>query len=99
MVCFNAYISVMAMRYPGCVQDLLAYMSIITKASLDCEGTPWLPYDAHFRRIAATTKLPSWSQVEASLWTLYFTSAKLSTRGLKGLAVVSFPQKDDSKEK
>ena len=59
VVCFNAYISVMAIRHPGCIRDLLAYVSIITKASLDYKGTPWLSYDAHFRRITAATKLPS----------------------------------------
>ena len=56
----------------------------ITKASLDYEGTPWLSYDSHFRRVAAAAKLTDWSQVDASLWTLYFTSARLSHGSLGG---------------
>ena len=62
-------------------------------------GTPWLSHDAHFQRIAAATKLPSWPQVEASLWTLYFTSAKLSFQGLEGLAVVPTQQEEESQKK
>ena len=99
VVCFNAYVSVVAIRHPGCIQDLLAYMSIITKASLDYAGTPWLSYNAHFQRITAAAKLPGWSQVEVLLWTLYFTSAKLSSWGLEGLAVVPTPQEEDSQKK
>lgn len=94
VVCFNAYTSVMAVRHPGRIQDLLAYASTITKASLDYEGTPWLSYDSHFRRVAAAAKLTDWSQVDASLWTLYFTSARLSHGSLGGLAVISSPQKE-----
>ena len=30
--------------------DLLAYSSMIIKASLDYDDTPWLSYDSHFRR-------------------------------------------------
>ena len=50
IVCFNTFISVVAMRNPSQVQDLLAYSSMIVKASQDFKGTPWLEYDVHFRR-------------------------------------------------
>ena len=53
VVCLNSVISVVALKHPERVQDLLGYSSMITKASLDYEGTPWLAYDAHFRRLAA----------------------------------------------
>ena len=49
VVCFSSLISVMAVRHPERVQDLLAYVALITKASLDYEGLPWLAYDSHFR--------------------------------------------------
>ena len=87
----------MALKHPERVQDLLGYSSMITKASLDYEGTPWLAYDAHFRRLAAANRLTQWSQVEASLWTNYFTSAKLS-KGASGLAIVPSPTKDGGPE-
>lgn len=48
VVCFNTYVSVMALCHPHRVRDLLAYSSIITKAAHDFERTPWLSYDAHF---------------------------------------------------
>ena len=99
VVCFNAYISVMAVRHPGRVQDLLAYSSIITKASLDYEGVPWLLYDAHFRRAAAAAKCKNWAQVDASIWTMYFTSANLSRGGVAGLAVVPAPTGEDTHRK
>ena len=67
VVCFNSVISVMALKHPERVQDLLGYSSMITKASLDYEGTPSLAYDAHFRRLAAANRLTQWSQVDASL--------------------------------
>ena len=52
MVCFNTYISVMLIRYPEQVIDLLPYSSTITKASADYEDTPWLAYDSHFHKLA-----------------------------------------------
>ena len=97
VVCFNSVISVMALKHPERVQDLLGYSSMITKASLDYEGTPWLAYDAHFRRLAAANRLTLWSQVDTSLWTNYFTSAKLS-KGASGLAIVPSPTKDGGPE-
>ena len=57
VVCFNTYVSVMALRHPHRVRDLLAYSSIITKAAHNFEGTPWLSYDAHFCNLAATMQL------------------------------------------
>ena len=56
---FNTYLSVMALHYPHRVRDLLAYLSIITKAAHDYDGTPWLSYDVHFRTLAASMQLPS----------------------------------------
>ena len=99
VVCFNTYTSVMSGCHPQRVQDLLAYAFIITKASLDYEGTPWLAFDSHFRRVAAASRLADWSQVNASLWTLYFTSASLSLEGSKGLAVIPSPQKEIESQK
>ena len=66
VVCFHSVISVMPLKHPECVQDLFGYSSMITKASLDYEGTPWLAYNAHFRRLAAADRLTQWSQIDAS---------------------------------
>lgn len=88
VVCFNTFISIIAMKKPEQVRDLLAYSSTIVKASQDFEGLPWLDYDIHFRRQLATKKDPQWAQIDASLWTVYFARATPkttvdSTRGEK----------------
>ena len=88
-----------AVRHPGHVQDRLAYSAIITKASLNYDGVPWLLYDAHFHRAAAAAKCTNWAQVDASIWTMYFTSANLSHRGVAGLAVVPAPTEEDTQRK
>ena len=87
VVCFNAYISVMSARYPEWVIDLLACSSTITKASTDYEDTPWLAYDYHFRKLAEANGRQDWSQVESSLWTLYFANARFK-RAQGSLSVV-----------
>ena len=51
---FNTFISIVAMRAPDQVRDLLAYSSTIVKASQDFQGSPWLEYDIHFRKQIAT---------------------------------------------
>ena len=75
VVCFNAFISVVAVQAPQRVQDLLAYSTLITKAAHDYEGTPWLSYDSHFRTLAATLHLANWSQIDQSLWSQHFNRA------------------------
>ena len=75
--CFNAFVAVMAKQHPGRVIDLLAYSSLIVKASQDFEqNTPWLSYDQHFRKHAAAAKgMVEWGSIEPSLWSLYFGRA------------------------
>lgn len=75
VVCFNAYIALIAMRRPDRVGDLLAYSSLIVKASQDYEQMPWWAYDQHFRKQAAAKRLRQWDTVDTSLWTLYFGRA------------------------
>jgi hypothetical protein len=45
VVCFNTYVSVVALRNPQRVRDTLAYLSTIVKASKGYVGSPWLEYD------------------------------------------------------
>ena len=68
VICFNAFVSVVAIQQPHHVRDLLAYSSLITKAAHDYEGTPWLACDVHFRTLAASMQLQTWGQVDQSLW-------------------------------
>ena len=75
VMCFNAYIAVVAKKHPDRVADLLAYSSLIVKASRDYEDTPWLRYDQHYRRYAAAESPKQWGTIQPELWTLYFGRA------------------------
>lgn len=72
VVCFNSFLSVVTMRAPHHVRDMLAYVSLIVKAAHDYEGTPWLSYDAHFKCLAATLQLQTWSSPDQAIWAQYF---------------------------
>ena len=77
VTCFNTYMSVLAARKPDRLQDLLAYSSLIVKASMDFEGDSWLTYDKFFRRQAAAepARYQTWGEVEPSMWTQHFGRA------------------------
>ena len=92
VVCFNSFVSVMAKRHPERVHELLAYSAVIAKASQDYDGLPWLAYDSHFRRVVAASGTWDWSQINPSLWTLYFLSARLSMDTAGGLAITPVQQ-------
>lgn len=79
-LCFNSYITVLAITHPQRVGDLLAYSSIIINASSEYEDTPWLQYDARFRRQAATDPNRPWATIDASLWTTCFANARSRPR-------------------
>ena len=76
VICFNTFSTIILMHEPECTADLLAYCSIIIKASLDYDDTPWLDYDTHFHRQAATKPNEPWTHLDAALWTIYCTRAK-----------------------
>ena len=75
VTCFNAYISLIWVRQPVRVPDLLVYSSIIVRASGQCVDAPWLSYDAQFRREAATRPGTPWVVIDSSIWTLHFSRA------------------------
>ena len=72
---FNTYITIMAMKHPEKVGDLLAYSSLIVQNSRAYEGKPWLGYDSHFRRQRAAKRGGMLADVDSSIWTLYFGKA------------------------
>ena len=74
--CFNTYTSVVAIRHPERVRELLSYSSIIVRAAREFYDTPWLSYDSHVRRHAAAVPSVNLAVVDSSLWTLYFAQAK-----------------------
>ena len=54
--CFNTFSGVVLLKDPGRAGDLLAYSSLIVKASADYVGSAWLGYDRLFRRQAAAAE-------------------------------------------
>jgi len=89
VVCFNTYISLVEMRQPHRAGDLLAYSSTIVQSSSEYEDTPWLLYDGHFRRQAATKPGKAWAEIDASLWTMYFSRARPKHRQLENSPSIS----------
>ena len=51
--CFNSFMAVVLVKEPSRAKDLLAYSSLIVKASSEYEKEAWLGYDRLFRRQAA----------------------------------------------
>ncbi len=77
VTCFNTFMAVLALRKPERVVDLLAYSSLIVKASMDFEGNSWFTYDKFFRKQAAAepARYGTWGEVEPSMWTQHFGRA------------------------
>ena len=74
VVCFNTYMAIVLMKDPNRAKDLLAYSSLIVKASSDYKGEAWLGYDRFFRRQAAAeqARFPKWGEISPSIWTQHF---------------------------
>ena len=75
VLCFTSYTTILAMKQPHRLRDLGAYSSMIINASSEYEDTPWLQYDARFRRQAATDPSRPWAAIDVSLWTTCFATA------------------------
>ena len=81
VVCFNAFISVVAIQQPQQIRDLLAYSSLVVKAANDYQGNPWLSYDVHFRTLASSMGLQTWGKVDQALWSQHFNRASTCQAG------------------
>ena len=73
--CFNTYTSIVALKQPSRITDLLAYSSLIVQAHRKYSGDNWQVYDRNFRRQAAARQLLSWAHIDPSLWTMAFANA------------------------
>lgn len=73
--CFNTYIAVVLIKEPTRAKDLLAYSSMIAKASSEYEKEAWLGYDRLFRQQAAAepAMFPNWGEINPSIWTQHFS--------------------------
>ena len=79
--CFVMYVSVISTHQPQRVPDLMAYMSLIIKASQKYRYPSWIVYDQNFRQQAAEVGSTEWARVDPSIYTQCFTGMALNTEG------------------
>jgi hypothetical protein len=70
--CFSLYVATLASKSPERVQELMAYQTIIAKASLRYRWPSWVVYDQNFRQKAAGNPTQSWAKVDPSVYTQCF---------------------------
>lgn len=70
--CFGIYISVIATKYPGKVQSMLAYQTMLVREACRCGAGGWLAYDTAFRQQAATDPDCDWAKLNSSIYPVTF---------------------------
>ena len=73
--CFNAYMSIVALKQPSRITDLLAYSSLIVQAHRKYSGDNWQVYDRNFHQQAAARQPLLWAHIDPGLWTMAFANA------------------------
>ena len=76
--CFSLYAAVLAAHQPRRVPEMMAYQTIISKASQKYRWPSWVVYDQNFRQDAAGNPSQSWAKVEPSLYAQCFTGQAVS---------------------
>ncbi len=77
--CFALYTAVILKLQPERAVELMAYQSIIAKASVRYKWPSWVMYDASFRQEVAGVSGTSWAKVDPSIYSLCFTGQTLNT--------------------
>ena len=77
--CFALYTAVVLKDQPERATELMAYQSIIAKASLRYKWPSWVMYDMSFRQEMAGVTGTSWAKVEPSIYSLCFTGQALNS--------------------
>ena len=76
--CFTLYTAVLTQEQPERYTDLMAYHSIIAKASQRYRWPSWVIYDQSFQQERAGTSGQSWARVDPSIYSLCFTGQTIS---------------------
>ena len=71
--CFSLFVAAMAPHKPRWVPELMAYQTIITKASMRYKWPSWVIYDQSFRQDLEGNPEQSWGKVDPSAYALCFT--------------------------
>ena len=77
--CFALYTAILTQEQPERYTDLMAYQSIMAKASQRYRWPSWVIYDQSFRQERAGTLGQSWARVDPSIYSLCFTGQTIST--------------------
>ena len=68
MQCFSIYASVLALKYPQHIPELLAYSRNIMRVSCQFKWPSWVIYDINYRWHVADIGQRDWSKVDPSMW-------------------------------
>ena len=79
--CFALYASVAAKAEPKRLPDLMAYMSLIAKASKKYRWPVWVVYDQNFRQEVAGKPEAAWARVDPSFYSQCFLGMAISAEG------------------
>ena len=76
--CFAIYAATLSSKYPARMPELMAYQTIIAKASQRYRWPSWIVYDQNFRQEAAGNPHQSWARVDPSIYAQCFTGQAIS---------------------
>ena len=77
--CFAIYAAVIAAKQPSRLPDLLAYMSIIPKASQKFLWQSWVVYNQNFHQKAASCGNSDWARVDPGIYVQCFTDMAIGS--------------------
>ena len=76
--CFALYVATLATHQLEQLTDLMAYQSLIAKASIKFKWPSWVVYDQNFRQEAAGNPDQLWGKADPSLYAQCFTGQAVS---------------------
>ena len=78
MQCFGLFTAAVARKRPESIPDLMAYMTIIARASQKYRWPSWVIYDQNFRLEVAGNPDQVWAKVDPSIYAQCFTGQSVS---------------------
>ena len=76
--CYALYVAALVPHQPERLPELMAYQSLIAKASTKYKWPSWVVYDQNFRQDAAGNPQLSWTKVDPSIYAQCFTNQAIS---------------------
>ena len=78
--CFALYANALLTHHPNRMSKMMAYQSIIARASAKYKWPSWVVYDQNFRQEAMNNPSQSWARVEPSIYAQCFTGQAISLK-------------------